>query len=254
MKTEKYTDPIKREVVDDNIKMEVPDEIATDKGKINFKNKISTEVCHVCAKEFWGRLSLLQHMKVHEGIQHQCDKCSYKTPTKKYLKGAVINAVIDDLAKDSEQRKKKVRMDERPARESADKAQPAAAKAGEADGPSSARFNRRGNRVPVDSPPDLLTDAKMWKSTMSPSWKTRMFGRPRVSMSASATFISEISKFANASWLEPWRYPQFCKSVLALIRRGGRCFWCLDPSRGSMRNKKLDAHTSTHTSTRKHKV
>jgi hypothetical protein len=73
---------------------------------------------------------------------------------------AVINAVIDDLAKDSEQRKKKVRMDERPARESADKAQPAAAKAGEADGPSSARFNRRGNRVPVDSPPDLLTDER----------------------------------------------------------------------------------------------
>ena len=67
MKTDKYKDPIKREVVevDDNIKMEVPD------------------VCHVCAKEFGGRLSLLQHMKVHEGIQHQCDKCSYKTPTKK---------------------------------------------------------------------------------------------------------------------------------------------------------------------------
>ena len=43
MKTEKYTDPIKREVVDDNIKMEVPDEIATDKGKINFKKKINTE-------------------------------------------------------------------------------------------------------------------------------------------------------------------------------------------------------------------
>ena len=59
---------------------------------------------------------------------------------------AVINAVIDDLTKDSEQRKKKVRMDERPARESADKAQPAAAKAGEADGPSSARFNRRGTK------------------------------------------------------------------------------------------------------------
>ena len=83
MKTDKYKDPIKREV-DDNIKMEVPDEIATDMAKINFE--INTEVSHVCAKEFWGRLSLLQHMKVHEGIQHQCDKCSYKTPTKKYLK------------------------------------------------------------------------------------------------------------------------------------------------------------------------
>ena len=89
MKTEKYKDPLKHEVVevDDNIKMEVPDEIATDMAKIYFK--INTEVCHVCAKELWGRLSLLQHMKVHEGIQHQCDKCSYKTPTKKYLKGPI---------------------------------------------------------------------------------------------------------------------------------------------------------------------
>ena len=69
--------------------MEVPDQIATDMAKINFEMKINTEVCHVCAKEFWGRLSLLQHMKVHEGIQHQCDKCSYKTPTKKYLKGPI---------------------------------------------------------------------------------------------------------------------------------------------------------------------
>ena len=76
MKTEKYTDPIKREVVDDNINMEVPVEIATDKGKINFKKKINTEVYHVCAKEFWGRLSLLKHLKVHEGIQHKWDKCS----------------------------------------------------------------------------------------------------------------------------------------------------------------------------------
>ena len=32
MKTEKYKDPIKHEVVDDNIKIEVPDEIATDMG------------------------------------------------------------------------------------------------------------------------------------------------------------------------------------------------------------------------------
>ena len=77
MKTDKNKDPIKREVVevDDNIKMEGPDEIATDMAKINFEKKGNTEVCHVCAKEFWGRLSLLKH-------QHQCDKCSYKTPTK----------------------------------------------------------------------------------------------------------------------------------------------------------------------------
>ena len=83
MKTDKYKDPIKREVVDDNIKMEVPDEIATDMAKINFKKKVNTEVCHVCAKEFWGRPSLLQHIKIHEGMHHQCDNCSYKTPTKK---------------------------------------------------------------------------------------------------------------------------------------------------------------------------
>ena len=30
MRKDKYKDPIKREVVDDNIKMEVPDEAATD--------------------------------------------------------------------------------------------------------------------------------------------------------------------------------------------------------------------------------
>ena len=36
MKTDKYKDPIKHEVVDDNIKMEVPDEIATDRAKNNF--------------------------------------------------------------------------------------------------------------------------------------------------------------------------------------------------------------------------
>ena len=64
--------------------MEVPDGIATDMAKINFKKKVNAvEVCHVCAKEIWGRPSLLQQLKVHEGIQHQCDKSSYKTPTKK---------------------------------------------------------------------------------------------------------------------------------------------------------------------------
>ena len=41
MKTEKYTDPIKREVVDDNINMEVPDEIATDKGKIILRRRLT---------------------------------------------------------------------------------------------------------------------------------------------------------------------------------------------------------------------
>ena len=82
IKSDKYKDPIKREVVDDNIKMEVPDEIARDMAKINFKRKVNTEVCHVCDKEFWGRLSLLQHINVHKGIQHQCDQCSYKTPKK----------------------------------------------------------------------------------------------------------------------------------------------------------------------------
>ena len=34
MKTDKYKDPIKREVVDDNIKIEVHDEIATDIAKL----------------------------------------------------------------------------------------------------------------------------------------------------------------------------------------------------------------------------
>ena len=72
MRKDKYKDPIKREVVDDNIKMEVPDGIATDMTKINFKKTVNTiEVCHVCAKEIWGRPSLLQHLKVHERIQHQ---------------------------------------------------------------------------------------------------------------------------------------------------------------------------------------
>ena len=85
-KTDKYKDPIKHEVVDDNIEMEVPDEIATDKAKIKFKKKNNPELCNVCAKELWGRLSLLQPLKLHEGIQHQWDKCSYKTPTKKVSK------------------------------------------------------------------------------------------------------------------------------------------------------------------------
>jgi hypothetical protein len=66
--------------------MEVLDESATDMAKVNFKKKVNTKVCHVCAKEFWGRLSLLQHLKGHEGIQHQWDKCSYKTPAKKVSK------------------------------------------------------------------------------------------------------------------------------------------------------------------------
>ena len=35
MRKDKYKDPIKREVVDDNIKMEVPDEAATDMAKKN---------------------------------------------------------------------------------------------------------------------------------------------------------------------------------------------------------------------------
>ena len=45
MKADKYMDPIKREVVADNIKMEAPDEISIDKEKNNFKKKINTEVC-----------------------------------------------------------------------------------------------------------------------------------------------------------------------------------------------------------------
>ena len=64
--------------------MEVPDGIATDMTKSNLKKKVNTVVvCHVCAKEISGRPSLFQQLKVHEGIQHQCDKCSYKTPTNK---------------------------------------------------------------------------------------------------------------------------------------------------------------------------
>ena len=36
MKMDKYKDPIKHEVVDDNIKVEVPDEISTNIAKTNF--------------------------------------------------------------------------------------------------------------------------------------------------------------------------------------------------------------------------
>ena len=67
MKTDKYKDPIKSEVVDDNIKLKVPDEIATEMAKIDLKYKVNmVEVCHVCDKEFWGRMSLLQHLNIHE--------------------------------------------------------------------------------------------------------------------------------------------------------------------------------------------
>ena len=41
MRKDKYKDPIKREVVYDNIEMEVPDEIATDMAKNNFKKKVT---------------------------------------------------------------------------------------------------------------------------------------------------------------------------------------------------------------------
>ena len=41
MKTEKYTNPIKREVLDESIKMEVPDEIATDKGKLILRRRLT---------------------------------------------------------------------------------------------------------------------------------------------------------------------------------------------------------------------
>ena len=37
MKTDKYKDLIKSEVVDDNIKLEAPDEIATELAKVNLK-------------------------------------------------------------------------------------------------------------------------------------------------------------------------------------------------------------------------
>ena len=80
MKTDKYKDPIKSEVVDDNIKLKVPDENATEMAKCYLKYKVNiVEVCHVCAKEFWGRLSLLQHLNIHEGIEHQCRKCGHKS-------------------------------------------------------------------------------------------------------------------------------------------------------------------------------
>ena len=41
IKTDKYKDLIKYEVIDDYIKMEVLDEIATDMAKNNFKNKVT---------------------------------------------------------------------------------------------------------------------------------------------------------------------------------------------------------------------
>ena len=43
----------------------------------------------MCATESRGRLSLLQHLKIHEGIEHQCDKCGYKSPSKKYPKDPI---------------------------------------------------------------------------------------------------------------------------------------------------------------------
>ena len=89
MRKDKYKDPIKREVVDDNIKMEVPDEAATDMAKKKLRRRLTLLRFVMCAKEFWGRLSLVQHIRLHEGIQHQCDKWSYKTPTKKYRKGPI---------------------------------------------------------------------------------------------------------------------------------------------------------------------
>ena len=41
MRKVKYKDPIKREVVDDNIKMEVPDEIATDMAKLTGRRRLT---------------------------------------------------------------------------------------------------------------------------------------------------------------------------------------------------------------------
>ena len=35
------------------------------------------------------RPSLLQHLKIHEGIEHQCDKYGYKSQSKKYLKDLI---------------------------------------------------------------------------------------------------------------------------------------------------------------------
>ena len=40
MKYYKYKDLIKREVVDDNIKMEIPDEIATERAKIILRRRL----------------------------------------------------------------------------------------------------------------------------------------------------------------------------------------------------------------------
>ena len=41
MRKDKYKDPIKREVVDDNIKMEVPDEAATDMAKKKLRRRLT---------------------------------------------------------------------------------------------------------------------------------------------------------------------------------------------------------------------
>ena len=60
------------EVVDD-IKLKFLMKFLQTCTEIYFKFNTG-RVCHVCAKEFWGRLSL-QHLKIHEGIEHKCDKC-----------------------------------------------------------------------------------------------------------------------------------------------------------------------------------
>jgi hypothetical protein len=85
MKPDKYN-PIKHEVVDKKkhtLELKFLMKLLQTCTKIYFKKKFNTaEVCHVCAKEFWGRMSLLQHLKIHEGIEHKCEKCSYKCPSK----------------------------------------------------------------------------------------------------------------------------------------------------------------------------
>ena len=59
MKMDKYKDPIKREVVDDNIKMEVPDGIATDTAKIYFKKKVTLLMFVMCLPRRSGSGRLL---------------------------------------------------------------------------------------------------------------------------------------------------------------------------------------------------
>ena len=47
-------------------------------GTIYFKKKFNTaELCHVCAKEFWGRLSLLQPLRRLR--QNGCHSVNSKT-------------------------------------------------------------------------------------------------------------------------------------------------------------------------------